>query len=284
MFFFLQGYNSYMTNLPVLDLATWQKTRDSLQIYAKLLGKIQQQLIPPQKHFWHYGLQGGQRGIQTQPAKLEGKTIQLTLDLTNHQLEVSNGTETQTIPLTGQSAASICKQTLAALSHWHIVANIDQSLFTDETPLAYDPDQARAFGQALSHIAELTEKFKVTLSGETSPVQLFPHHFDLSLTWFSGRKVPGQDPNDEEASDESMTFGFSTGDEGVPEAYLYVTAYPTPETWTSAALPDKASWHTEGWTGALLPYSALVQSTQTDQLVLNLFQAAWQAGEPLMTD
>ena len=43
------------------------------------------------------------------------------------------------------------------------------------------------------------------------------------------RKIPGQDPADEESSDKQMNFGFTFGDEGIPEPYFYITAYPLPD-------------------------------------------------------
>lgn len=222
-----------MDDFPALDLTTWHKTRDTLQIYAKLLGKIQQSLIPAQRHFWHYGLVVSENGIKTQD--FDGK--HLLLNLKSHQLELIGAKASKILSLAGQTASTICEQALIMLENQDVNATIDQSLFTDSKPLVYVPSQAEQFAVALSHIADLTKAFKAELKGESSPVQLFPHHFDLSLTWFSGRKVPGKDPDDEDASDESVGFGFSTGDEDIPEAYLYVTAYPTPNKWNQAELP-----------------------------------------------
>jgi hypothetical protein len=39
-----------------LQLDEWQETRDALQSYARVVGKIRQALTPPQKHWWHVSL------------------------------------------------------------------------------------------------------------------------------------------------------------------------------------------------------------------------------------
>ncbi len=41
---------------PPLSLADWQSTRDAVQAYARILGKVRQSLTPPQAHWWHTNL------------------------------------------------------------------------------------------------------------------------------------------------------------------------------------------------------------------------------------
>jgi hypothetical protein len=84
--------------------------------------------------------------------------------------------------------------------------------------------------------------------------------------------VPGIDPADEESADEQMNFGFVTGDGSIPDAYFYATAYPAPDNWTDLALPEGAYWHTEGWTGAVLPYAAVVAASSPKDLLLDYLQ------------
>ena len=126
------------------------------------------------------------------------------------------------------------------------------------------------------------KRFKGTLREETGPVQLFPHHFDLSMNWFSGRLVPGVDPADEESADEQMNFGFVTGDEGIPDSYFYATAYPQPEGLTDQPLPDGAVWQTEGFNGAVMMYETVVAASDPEGLLLQFLQAAQRAGSALM--
>jgi hypothetical protein len=50
---------------PPLSLADWRPSRDTLQNYAKVLGKIRRALTPPQKHWWHISLRVVPTGLTT---------------------------------------------------------------------------------------------------------------------------------------------------------------------------------------------------------------------------
>jgi len=272
-------------SLPPLPLADWQPTRDTLHIYTQLLGKIRGALSPAQKHWWHISLHTTAVGLTTTPIPANGGswTFELVLDLTRHQLSLSTSRgETAVIPLNGQSAALFKAETMAVLHGWGIDPAIDPAKFADERERVYERTAVAAYWQAAAQIDSVLKEFKAGLREETSPVQLWPHHFDLAMVWLSGRLVPGQDPANPDYADEQMNFGFVTGDDNVPEPYFYATAYPRPESFTQARLPDDAYWHTKGWTGALLPYVALVGTEQAAEKLLRFFRAAHRAGSGLM--
>lgn len=272
---------------PALALAEWQPTRDTLQIYSKVLGKIRRALTPPQKHWWHISLRVVPQGLTTTPIPLsdadDDATFEMILDLQQGQLIVTTSRNgSWRTPLAGQSAKEFCDMTLAALGRMGIAVEIDRSLFADESARVFEVAAAKNYGQVAVNIDRVLKQFKAELPGETGPVQLWPHHFDLSLLWFSGRKVPGVDPAEEENADEQMNFGFSTGDEGLPEPYFYITAYPWPVGITDAPLPAGAVWHTESWKGALLRYDTLLGTNQPEEKLLAYLRAAYQAGSSLM--
>lgn len=275
-------------NLPPLPLASWQETRDTLHSYSRILGKIRQALTPPRQHWWHISLYPDERQLTTGaipiPDSINGKfdSCNLGIDLNAHAVCVNNHTSDQRIPLAGQSTHSLTEALLHALARWNVRPAIDRDLFADRTPLVYDPEKARRYSQVLDGLAVIWTKFRGELPGKTSPVQLWPHHFDLSLVWFTGRKVPGVDPNDLENADEQMAFGFSTGDEGTPDAYIYVTAYPFPDGLDSVALPAPARWQTSGWQGALIPYNELVEMDEPASRLLGILRAVQRAGAERM--
>ncbi len=271
---------------PTLTLADWQSTRDTLQIYSKVLGKIRRALTPPQKHWWHISLRAVPNGLTTTAIPIsdaDEATFELLLDLLQAQLVLTTSRgQSWHMPLTGQSAKEFCDTTLAALAQMGISVDIDRSLFAAETPGVFDAAAVKNYYQALVSVDRVLKQFKAELPGETSPVQLWPHHFDLAMLWLSGRKVPGVDPADEENADEQMNFGFSTGDEGISAPYFYITAYPWPTDITAAALPTGAIWHTASWKGALLMYESLVGADQPEAKLLAYLRAAYQAGSNLM--
>jgi len=240
-------------------------------------------MTPKQKHWWHISLRVISVGISTTPIPAGNKTVQLILDFTIHRLFIltSHG-ERHEIPLQGQSASAFCTEVLDALAELNIKPAIDRTLFADDTARVYDETAVSTFWQALSQIDIAFQTFKHSFREESSPVQLWPHHFDLAVVWFSGRLIPGQDPADEENADEQMNFGFSTGDSSIAEPYFYATAYPTPDAFTQQPLPADAHWHTEGFTAAILPYQSLVSATDPHAKLLNFLHTARKAGSQFM--
>ena len=268
---------------PSLTLADWQPTRDTIHVYSKLLGKIRGARTPMQKHYWHVSLRVTTRGLTTTPLLVNSKTAELTLDFVNHclNMQTSRGESIQ-IPLAGQSPAALCTETDAAMIELGFTADYDRSLFTDDEDGAYDKTAVSNYWQALTQIDTVFKQFRHSFRGESSPVQLWPHHFDLALLWFSGNLVPDQDPKDPEVADEQMNFGFVPGDEGITEPYFYATAYPNPENFVEEPLPADAYWHTEGWTGAILPYAALTAADEPRAKLLDYLQKTHEAGKKWM--
>ena len=270
------------TRFPKQTLSAWQPTRDTITLYAQVVGKIRRALTPHQKHWWHVSLRVAASGFTTTPIPAGDQTFELLLDFTHHRLLITTSRgQRRDFPLTGQSVKSFMNQTLVLLAELGIQPDIDQEPFASEEAGAYDKTAVATYWQALSQIDAALKEFRHGFRGESSPVQLWPHHFDLAVVWFSGRLIPDQDPDDPEWSDEQMNFGFSTGDGSIPEPYFYVTAYPTHDGWTDTELPGGAYWHTEGFTGAILPYAAVVDSDDGRALLLDYLNTLHQAGQAL---
>lgn len=267
------------TRFPPLALADWQETRDTIHQYTRVLGKIRQALAPRQKHWWHASLHATAVGLTTTPIPAGKLTFDLSLDFAAHlaSLRTSRGDQWDLV-LEGQPVSIFCRDTCDALGDLGIRPAIDHSLFADDAPRTYEDAQVETYWRALSQVDVMLKEFKGTLPGESSPVQLWPHHFDLSLVWFSGRQVPGQEPANEAEADEQMAFGFSTGDAGIPDPYFYITAYPWPAGLLTETLPAGAQWHTEGWQGAVLPYETLRSSDKPRRTLLNFWRTVHAAG------
>ncbi len=75
------------------------------------------------------------------------------------------------------------------------------------------------------------ELFRMRLEGNFTLVHLWPHHFDFSVEWFTGKK------------DEQIGTGISPGDEQYSEPYLYMNPYPFNQKVIENNLPI-GTWHT----------------------------------------
>lgn len=131
--------------------------------------------------------------------------------------------------------------------------------------------------QALKEYAKLYRNSHRTLA-KMAPkwenaydVRCWPHHFDLATL------VPIKTDKDGEIL-ESIGIGFSPGDEGIDEPYLYVNVWPKIE----ADLLSKhdlqiGQWNSEAWCGAVLTYSELLQASDQQTSFVGFIESATQA-------
>jgi hypothetical protein len=268
---------------PPLPLEGWRATRDTLHGYARVLGSIRRQLAPRQRHWAHVTLRVGVTGLETPPIPARDLSFGLLLDLVDSRLVVrSSRGERAERSLHGQPLAAFHGAVVTGLRELGVEWEGEAGAFADENPGSWDREAVGRFWRALVRIEGVFQVFKGARRQETSPVQLFPHHFDLALSWLSGRRVPGEDPANEDAADEQMIFGFSTGDESVAEAYFYATAYPEPEGFSGSSLPAGAHWEEEGFSGAVLPYQRLVGAEEGEALLLGFLEGVHRVGAERM--
>lgn len=274
-----------MANFPDLKLSNWQPTRDTIHLYSRILGKIRSTITPRQKHWWNISLRCSSVGLTTTPIFLSdlSKTFDLELDFISHKLGIrTSKAENIQIDLEGQSASDLAEDVLSSLSNFGIYIELDLDSFSNDNPSKYNHIHVENFWNAFSLIDSIFKEFKGTLREETSPVQVWPHHFDLAFLWFSGRLIPDQDPEDEENSDEQMNFGFSTGDEAITDPYFYINAYPLPDGLHNTKLPKGARWNEKGWIGGLLMYEELTKTDDPKSLLWDFLESMQNAGSKLM--
>ena len=269
---------------PGLDYKSIRGTRDALHAYAHILGNWLKSCRPKRKHWWHASLRPSLTGLTTGVVHA-GISFELRLDFRESQLcgRTSTGAKL-TEALQGQPASDLAQSISGFLSSSGIderfappVDHHDEGRFAD-----YSAEHARSMGRVLNSVNAAMTECRAGIVEETSPIQLWPHHFDLSMLWLPGEKVPGQDPKNEEYSDRQMNFGFTFGDEGISEPYFYVTAYPLPDGFASLQLPAGSTWQTDGFTGAVLLYRSLLESSDPNGYLLDLWNHLLSAGREQM--
>ena len=264
---------------PAIDLDAARTTRNALHAYAQILGDCLKATRPRRKHWWHASLRPSLAGLSTGVVRA-GTDFELELDLIAGELRVCTAEKVVTEVLTGQSAASLASwldETLAAIGVDASLGPDDKQRIDQSFP-GYSAAQAAILQGAFASVAAALEEFRAGIREETSPIQIWPHHFDLAMLWLPGDLVEGEDPSDAERADEQMNFGFVLGDEAIPEPYVYVTAYPMRDGLRALELPEGASWWTEGFQGAVLPYAALSQHDDPDAHLDRFLGGALTAG------
>ncbi len=255
-------------------------TRDALHAYSRVLGDCLKGERTGRKHWWHASLRPSVTGLTTGVVRAE-TDFELALDFVASQARVRTPNRYVATDLRGQSElklASWVDETLAGIGIESALAAGDGGRSGSEYG-AYSPIQAQIMNHALASVAAALEEFRAGIREETSPIQVWPHHFDLSMIWLPGHKIPGQDPADEEYSDKQMNFGFAFGDAGIEEPYFYVTAYPLPDDLPRVELPQGTSWVSEGFSGAVLLYRDLVAMQKPASYLQELWSVLLAAGQ-----
>lgn len=266
---------------PRLDVDQLNATRNALQAYSKIPGAWLRSTQSRRKHWWHISLRPSLNGLTTGVIYSEGSNFEIELNLIDSLLTVdTSGDSSLQILLAGQAAANIDREVREFLLDAGIPANTSPEANIDETTHDdYSALQASNMQHAVAASCAVLTELRAGLAEETSPLGLWPHHFDLAMLWLPGDKIPGQDPDDEEYSDKQMNFGFTFGDAMVSEPYYYVTAYPTPENFAEQLLGDGAEWLSDGFTGMIWRYTKLTENKDPGQQLLAQMQALLVEGK-----
>jgi hypothetical protein len=238
-------------HLPVLLIAELGPTRDYLREVALVLGSLQRAFLPKHPRDWQHGLEVTMRGLSTQPFMVAGEAVQASLDLVSNKVRLDGNKW----PLKDYDGPELFQEVQVWLQSKGVDVELEEPKFTDGSR-HFDAGQANAYAGALWWMEARFRDLKAGINeGVTSPILLYPHHFDLSLVWF---------PYDDE---RQLRLGFSTGDETIAEPYLYLTAYPEPAGFTAIELPKAAHWQSDGFSGAILPYAVLQADKQPTELL-----------------
>ncbi len=265
---------------PALDPAKLDATRRAIHAYSRVAGSWGKAVRKKRKHWWHASLRPSLYGLTS--GVIYGATdFEIELDLAASRICVRTCTSTFAERLTGQSSARVA----GAIRNALLAAGLDQKLIPhddladDNEYAGYSADQANLMHRAIGSVAAELEHFRAGIREEKSPIQVWPHHFDLSMIWLPGHKVPDQDPADEEYADKQMNFGFAFGDESIPEPYFYITAYPLPDALPEIGLPEGSTWKSDGFSGAVLLYRDLVAMNEPAAYLQDLWATLLAAGQ-----
>ena len=264
---------------PDLTGESLHATRDALHAYARVIGAWAASSRKQRKHWWHASLRPSLRGMTT--GFVAGEVgFELELDLVESAVHVRTVGDTRSIPLSGQTAAALGDDVFVTLT----AAGVDPKRAAGEkvlTDVAYDGYSATVASDllgALSSVTAALEDFRAGVREETSPIQVWPHHFDLSMLWLPGARIAEYDPADEENADKQMNFGFVFGDATIDEPYLYVTAYPLPAALPSYGLPEGTRWQSDGFQGAVLLYKNLIATDDPHAYLVDLWSGLLEEG------
>src|SRR6478752_7178679 len=283
---------------PSLPVAEWAPTRDTLQLWTQVVGKVRMERTPVMSHWWNVPLYVTARGLTTSLVPAGARAFQIDFDLLDHRLDVivSDG-QRRAVELAPKTTARFFVELTSVLDElglatpvWTMPVEIAGAIpfDRDEEHRSYDAGQVERFWRLLVQADRVFEVFRSRFVGKVSPVHLFWGALDLAVTRFSGRPAPphpGGAPNcgpavmHEAYSHEVSSAGYWPGPDG--EGVFYSYAYPQPDGLADVDLGVSGA----SWDGALgefvLPYTAVRTAPDPDALLLGFLQATYDAAADL---
>ncbi|WP_254791094.1 DUF5996 family protein [Blastococcus tunisiensis] len=280
---------------PAIPVAGWLETRDTLQLYTQVIGKVRMANAGLSNHWWNVPLYPTARGLTTSlMPHPTGPFFQVDLDFVDHRLDVVTAAGgSGSIPLGPRPVAEFHDEVMrlldelgVATSIWPVPVEIPGAIPfpEDRAHASYDPDAVHRFWLALLQMWRVFTQFRDRFLGKSSPVHVFWGALDLATTRFSGRTAPphpGGAPNCgphvmlEAYSHEVSSCGYWPGPPG-EEGVFYSYAYPEPAGFRDATgLPDGARWD-DGLGEFVLPYELVRTAPDPDALLLAFLQRTYE--------
>jgi len=271
--------------MPFPTLDGFGPTRRTLQLYARTLSGLARAHGIAQPNWSHISLRVTPDGLLGDNIPLpDGGILAGRLDLLAHELALGTSDGRRwVLPMTaGWSGAQMGERVIAAAAEAGLHGELDRSRFADEEPGVYDRAAAeRCFG-ALVTADRLMKKHRATLIGNTTPVQHWPHGFDLSMEWYGTRIERYEEKGQMKELPAQLNLGFYPGEDDA-SSYFYSNPWPFDgDKLLDRPLPSGASWHTEGWQGTILPYAALRDDPAAESRVLEYAAEVFNIAAPLL--
>jgi hypothetical protein len=284
-----------MTPLPPLPFPDWEPTKETVHLWAQIVGKVRLARAAPKNHWWHVTLYLDVHGLTTRVLHgADGTPFEIRFDFADHRLVVETPRAAESFPLVdGLSVAAFDRELHAALDRLGLDVAIVERPFgvpmttpfpEDEEHRSYDAEAVERFWRVLDWSAGVLEEFAGWFCAKQSPVHLFWHSFDLALTRFSGRRAPAQPGADavsrEAYTHEVVSFGFWAGDLNIREPSYYSYTAPEPSGLRDRPLsPASARWTDSGGGSlALFPYEDVRTSADPKAALLEFLQSSYDAG------
>jgi hypothetical protein len=264
------------------NLTDWEPTRQTLQLYSRVVSAVPRAYAKPHPKWWHISLKVRPDGLETGHMTLPGGgSFWLKMDLRRHTttLYTNQGPFREFNMAGGLSAPEFGRQIFGAVAELGLEADYKRDNFQDPEPRQYDPAAAEKFLDVLVNVNRIFDDHRQGLPGQVSPLNFWTHGFDLSFEWFGSRVETYEEDGVVEEIPSQINLGYyPSGD-----PYFYSNPWPfAADQLLDKPLPAGASWHTEGWLGTMLPYEQLTGDKNAETRLRQYAQAVFDICSPIM--
>ena len=281
---------------PSLPVAEWAPTRDTLQLWTQIVGKVRMVNTPLVNHWWNVPLYVTARGLTTSLVPHPtGPSFQIDFDLTDHLLVLeTEAGDRRSFKLESRPVADFYAEVMNSLEALGVATRIwpmpveiygaSVAFSDDRVHTSYEPEQAHRFWLLLLESQRVFEVFRSRYLGKASPIHLFWGALDLAVTRFSGRPAPphpGGAPNCgphvmlEAYSHEVSSCGYWPGGDG--EGLFYSYAYPEPPGYREAPVGPEGASFDESLGEFVLPYEKVRTAVDPATVLLEFLQSSYEA-------
>lgn len=280
---------------PPLDLEAWRPTKDTLQLWTQIVGKLKVELAPFENHLWHTALTLTARGLTTGPLPIANDILQADFDFLDHNLTLRTGSGgRKVVPLYPRSVALFYAEVLACLEALGTPVAINpmpQELpdaipfDQDSTHDTYDAAAVERWWRILQSSSQIMEEHRRWFTGKASPVLFYWGSFDLAVARYNG--VPCAPPKGGgylfrvAECETNWAAGFWPGSGAAAYPAFYAYAYPQPTGIEQAVVqPEQAFWSAE-MREFLLPYEDVRSLPDSDAVFRAFLQSTYEAAADL---
>lgn len=256
-----------------------EPTRATLHAYALAVSAITRAHAVPHPRWWHLGLAIRPDGLVTEAVPLDdGRSLAIRMDLRTHEivLEASDARGPVVGMAEGLTGTEMGDRLIDLAAGYGLDGPYERHRFEDDAPRAYVPEHAHALFAAFTAAQQIFTVHRTGLRGELSPINVWPHGFDVSFEWFGSRVVAGEEGN----AQAQLNLGFYPKG----RAYFYSNPWPFPgDVLAGSELPSGATWHTDGWEGSILYYDQVAGRPDGRRLVLEYAAAVHELAAPTLS-
>ncbi|MCX2729919.1 DUF5996 family protein [Saccharopolyspora sp. NFXS83] len=279
---------------PRLRVDEWADTRETLQLWTQIVGKVRLALAPMMNHWWQVALYVSPRGLTTSAVPHGSGNFDAEFDFCDHVLRIRSADGGQReVVLEPKPVALFYRETMAALDELDLTTSIHAAPNEVAQAIPFDEDTAHAsYDAASAHLwwrqlvaaNRVFGEFRAEFLGKVSPVHYFWGAMDLAVTRFSGRPAPPHPGGAPNCPDEVMVEGYShelsscgfwPGGDG--EGLFYSYAYPEPAGFAEHPVRPADAAYFPDLGEFVLPYEAVRTADDPDAMLLEFLRSTYAA-------
>ncbi|MBA3297060.1 MAG: hypothetical protein H0U19_09000 [Acidobacteria bacterium] len=281
---------------PELAYDSWKDTRETLHMWAQVVGKVAIDHGPPLNHSWGSAFRVTPRGLATRTLYEDVRSFSLEFDFIDQRLilHTSDG-RTASVPLAPMSVAdffaavmAMCEKAGLAVKVWSTPVEVEAPIPFEKDTIhhSYDASSAELFWRVLVQVDRVLNLHRGRFIGKSSPVHFFWGAFDLAVTRFSGLPVPppprqGPAFMQEAYSHAVISHGFWAGDARLPEPAFYAYAVPQPQGFKAATVLPAAAYYHPTLDEFVLPYAAVRAARDPGATIVEFVDSTYEQAASL---